>query len=56
MNKTEQTAYRTKTIQVGNVVVTIHRPVLTESERAKRTEELVSALGRYGKALKEEKL
>lgn len=49
MNKPE--SYTTKTIVVGNVTVCIHRPILTESERAKRTEELVSALSRYGKAI-----
>jgi hypothetical protein len=51
MGKTEQTAYITKTIQVGNATVCIHQPILTEAERAKRTEELVSALARYGKAI-----
>ena len=49
MTKTEE--YITKTIKVENVTVYVHRPVLTESERAKRTEELVSALSRYGKAI-----
>ena len=49
MTKTEE--YTTETIRVGNAIVCIHRPVLTESERAKRTEELVSALARYGKAI-----
>ena len=49
MTKTEE--YRTETITVGNATVIIHRPILTESERAKRTEELVSALSRYGRAI-----
>jgi hypothetical protein len=49
MSKSEE--YITETIQVGNVTVCIHRPILTESERAKRTEQLVSALARYGKAI-----
>ena len=49
MNKAEE--YITKTIKVDNVTVSIHRPVLTEAERARRTEELVSALSRYGKAI-----
>ena len=54
MNKSE-TAYRTKTIQVGNATVCIHQPILTESERAKVTENIVSALRRYGKAVIGEK-
>ncbi len=50
MNKTE-TAYRTKTIQVGNATVCIHQPILTEAERTKVEENIVSALGRYGRAI-----
>ena len=49
MNKAEE--YITTTIQVGNATVCIHRPILSDQERAKRTEELVSALSRYGKAI-----
>lgn len=49
MTKTEE--YRTTTIRVGNVTVNIHQPILSDKERAKRTEELVSALTRYGKAI-----
>lgn len=45
--------YITKTIQIGNAVITIHRPILSDQERARRTEELVSALSRYGKAVAE---
>lgn len=50
MNKAE-TTYRTKTITVGNVTVCVHRPILTQAERAKREEEVVSALCRYGRTL-----
>lgn len=50
MNKTE-TVYRTKTIQVGCATVCIHQPILTESERTKVEESIVSALARYGKAV-----
>ena len=50
MNKTEQ-AYRTKTIQVGNATVCIHQSILTEKERDKVAEGIVSALSRYGKAV-----
>ena len=56
MNKLEQTAYRTTTIKVGNATISIHQPILSKQERAKRTEELVSALSRYGKQLSEVKL
>jgi hypothetical protein len=49
MNK--ETTYRTKTIQVGCVQVTIHQPILSDRERAKAEENIVSALGRYGRAI-----
>ena len=49
MTKTEE--YITETIQVGNAVVTIHRPILSESERAKRTEAVITALRNFGKAI-----
>ena len=49
MTKSEE--YTTQVITIGNVTVYVHRPILTESERAKRTAELVSALSRYGKAI-----
>ena len=49
MTKAEE--YITKTIKVGNATISIHRPVLTEVERARRTEEIVLALGRYGRAI-----
>lgn len=54
MNKPE-TMYRTKTIQVGNATVCIHQPILTEQERNKVAESIVSALGRYGRAILGEK-
>ncbi len=53
MDKTEE--YITKTIKVGNVTVSIHQPILSDKERARRTEELVSALSRYGRAIIGEK-
>lgn len=49
MNK--ETIYRTKTIKVGNATVCIHQPILTESERTKVEENIVSALSRFGKAV-----
>ena len=36
--------YRTKTIQVGNCTVRIHRPILDEKERARREEQVIDAL------------
>lgn len=36
--------YRTKTIQVGNCKVTVHRPILDDKERAKREERVIDAL------------
>ena len=49
MTKSEE--YTTQVITSGNVTVYVHRPILSQQERAKRTEELVSALARYGKAI-----
>lgn len=36
--------YRTKTIQVGNCTVRIHKPILDEKERARREEQVIDAL------------
>lgn len=36
--------YRTKTIQVGNCTVRIHRPILDDQERARREEQVRDAL------------
>lgn len=41
--------YRTKTIKSGNVTVVIHRPILTEKERAHRERIVETALSNYGK-------
>ena len=46
-----ETTYRTKVIQVGNATVCIHQPVLTEKEREKVAESIVSALSRFGKEI-----
>ena len=48
--KTE-TTYRTKTIKVGNVVVTIHRPVLSDKERVKAEDVVRTALSHYGRSI-----
>ena len=43
--------YRTETIQIGNATICIHRPILTDAERAKVEENIVSALSQYGRAV-----
>lgn len=49
MDKVE--TYRTKTIKVGDAVVRIHQPILSEQERLKREDTLKKALANYGKLL-----
>ena len=39
------TAYTSKTIQHGNVTITIRRPVLDDGEREKRRKQIVDSLG-----------
>jgi hypothetical protein len=36
--------YRTKTVQVGNCTVRIHRPILDDQERARAEEQVRDAL------------
>lgn len=50
MNKNE-TAYRTITITVGNATVNIHQPILTNQERKKREEAVITALRNFGKSM-----
>lgn len=38
------TAYTSKTIQHGNVIITIRRPVLSDGEREKRKKHIVDSL------------
>ena len=38
------------TYQIGNAVVVVTRPALSESERKKRESVIVNALAQYGKA------
>ena len=40
----QKEGYRTKTIQVGNCTVTVHRPILDDKERAKREGRVIDAL------------
>lgn len=41
----QSTAYTSKTIQHGNVTITIMRPVLSDGEREKRKKQIVESLG-----------
>lgn len=41
--------YRTKTLQSGNFTVKIHRPVLAESERIRREQQVITALAQLGR-------
>jgi hypothetical protein len=36
--------YRTKTMQIGNCKVTVHRPILDDQERERREEQVIDAL------------
>ena len=45
------TEYTSKTMKIGNVTVTIHRPILTDAERLKAEENIKSALSRFGRAM-----
>lgn len=36
--------YETKTVQVGNCTVRVHRPILDDQERARREEQVRDAL------------
>ena len=47
--------YTTKTITGENFTVTVHKPILSDSERKKREQEVVNALARFGQALEKEK-
>lgn len=49
-NKTE-IEYRTKTVVVGNVAVTIHRPVLSDKERERVENVVRTALSHYGRTV-----
>lgn len=42
--------YRTKTVKRGNVTIVLHRPILTEKEKAKRERAVETALSHLSKA------
>lgn len=41
--------YRTKTIQRGNVTIVVHRPTLSDKEKAKRERVVETALSNFGR-------
>lgn len=45
--------YRTKTIKRGNVTIVVHRPELSDKERAKRERAVETALSNYGRERKQ---
>lgn len=47
--------YTTQTITGNNFTITVHRPVLDDSERKKREQEVVNALARFGKEMEKRK-
>lgn len=47
--------YTEKTITGANFTVTVHKPILNDSERKKREQEVINALARFGKAIEKEK-
>ena len=40
--------YSKEIIKTENGTITIHRPILSESEKKKREQEVIEALGRFG--------
>ena len=47
--------YTTQTIETEHGIITIHKPILTDSERKKREQEVITALERFGKAKEKSK-
>lgn len=45
--------YTEKTIITEHGTITIHKPILSDSEREKREQEVIQALKRFGKATEE---
>jgi hypothetical protein len=46
--------YTKQTITGTNFTITVHKPILNDSERKKREQEVVNALARFGKAKEKE--
>lgn len=47
--------YSTHTITGENFTVTVHKPILNDSERKKREQEVINALARFGKETEKRK-
>ena len=47
--------YTTQTITGENFTVTIHKPILNDSERKKREQDVIKALERFGKETEKRK-
>lgn len=45
--------YTKQTIKTEYGTITIHRPILSDAERKKREQEVITALARFGKATEE---
>ena len=48
-------SYTTQTITGENFTIVIHKPILSDSERKKREQELVNALEHFGKETEKRK-
>lgn len=47
--------YTTQTITGENFTITVHKPILSDSERKKREQDVVQALERFGKETEKRK-
>lgn len=47
--------YTTQTITGTNFTITVHKPILNDSERKKREQDVVQALERFGKETEKQK-
>lgn len=47
--------YSTQTITGENFTITVHKPILNDSERKKREQEVINALERFGKETEKRK-
>lgn len=47
--------YTTQTITGEHFIITVHKPILSDSERKKREQDAVKALERFGKEMEKRK-
>lgn len=47
--------YTTQTITGTNYTITVHKPILSDSEKKKREQDVVKALERFGKETEKRK-